>query len=478
MDVNALKQQLKTALEHQQAGRLGAGGGDSSRAFFSSIRTIPSRLHHMGLIAHTSGKPEIAIDLLNRSIAAVPKQVRFRTNYAAVLEEMGKLDEAINQLGQAVNLSPTDFELFKRLMVLMEVAGKNEIAAQCWRDAIKQAPDHPDVANLAAAALGRMGYLDDSAAISRHAIAVNSSNAGAYCNLGLALAHLGEIEPAIDAFYRAVQYQPEFNIAHQNLLFYINFHPEYEPPAIFAEHRRWARTHADRLGENVQPHANDRDSERVIRIGYVSPDFREHPLARLIEPVLAKHDRSKFHVTLYSDVGRADTVTKRIEKLADVWRPIAGGNDEEVAQLVRYDRIDILVDLSLHMAGNRMLMFARKPAPVQVTWLGYPGTTGLKAMDYRISDETMDPPDEKELAKCYSEKTIRIKSFWCYAPVDVAPDITALPAERNGFITFASFNNLAKVNDAVLDAWGDVLASVPNARCTCFSTEAPRGRSG
>jgi protein O-GlcNAc transferase len=308
-----------------------------------------------------------------------------------------------------------------------------------------------------------MGFLDDSIAISRHAIALQPGNPAALCNLGVALAHLGEIEPAIDAFYRAVQHEPNSDIPHENLLYYMNFHPEYESPAIFAEHRRWARVHADKYGQSIRPHENNRDSERVLRIAYVSPDFREHPVGRLIEPVLANHDRSRFHVTCYSDVVKPDDVTRRIEKCVSQWRTTCGGNDEDLAALVRQDKIDILVDLSLHMAGNRMRVFARKPAPVQVTYLAYAGTSGLLTMDYRLSDPHLDPPDVDE-ARIYSEKTVFLPgTYWTYAGPADSPAVNALPALQSGHITFASFNNAVKLNQSVLETWANLLVLVPTA---------------
>ena len=184
-----------------------------------------------------------------------------------------------------------------------------------------------------------------------------------------------------------------------------------------------------------------------MRIGYVSPDFKRHSVAYFIEPVLTAHNREEYEIFCYSDVVVPDRVTERIRSAADQWRPIAGFSDEKAAELIRRDGIDLLVDLTGHTARNRMLLFARKPAPVQITWIGYPSTTGLSAMDYKIVDRYTDPPGMTE--QFYTEKLIRMPaSFLCYAPDRNSPEIGVLPGLSTGHITFGSLNTFAKVSSA------------------------------
>jgi predicted O-linked N-acetylglucosamine transferase (SPINDLY family) len=199
-----------------------------------------------------------------------------------------------------------------------------------------------------------------------------------------------------------------------------------------------------------------------LHIGYVSPDFRRHTMAAFIEPILTHHDRKKVTVFAYAEVEHPDEVTERLNSLADQWRWTIGQSDQQVAELVRADGIDILIDLAGHTSGNRLRVFALRPAPVQATYLGYPNTTGLDAVDYRITDADTDPPDEP---RRHTEELIRLPSgFACFAPPANAPAISPSPALQNGFITFGSIHNLAKLNDQVLDLWCSVLKATPTSR--------------
>jgi predicted O-linked N-acetylglucosamine transferase (SPINDLY family) len=200
-----------------------------------------------------------------------------------------------------------------------------------------------------------------------------------------------------------------------------------------------------------------------VRIGYVSPDFRGHVIMYFFSPLLAFHDRSRFRIYCYADVDTPDATSRWVETMADSWVPSAGMSDAELAEKIVADGIDILVDLSGHTASNRLRLFTMKPAPVQVSWLGYPATTGLSAMDYRISDRVADPVGVTD--RFHSETVIRLSGrFLCYCPDAKPPDVSPLPARANGWVTFGSFNNLAKISPDVLSLWGKLLRSIPDAR--------------
>jgi len=207
-----------------------------------------------------------------------------------------------------------------------------------------------------------------------------------------------------------------------------------------------------------------------LRIGYVSPDFRAHVVGANVLPILKRHDHARFLVYCYSNVKRPDALTPQFQATADAWREIAFRSDQDAADLIRADQIDILVDLTLHTAGNRLAVFARKPAPVQATWAGYPGTTGLDAMDYRVTDPHLDPPGLFD--DCYSEESIRLPDFFlCYEPLESEIGITAPPAVGNGYITFGCLNNFCKVNPLVLKLWARVLRGVAGSRLTLLAGE-------
>jgi predicted O-linked N-acetylglucosamine transferase (SPINDLY family) len=236
--------------------------------------------------------------------------------------------------------------------------------------------------------------------------------------------------------------------------------------------QEWDRQCARPLKRFVQPHANDREAFRPLRIGYVSADFYEHASAFFLLPLFRHHDRRQFEVTCYAQLAQTSATTQQMQACVPHWRKIVGRSDADVAAMVREDKIDILVDLKLHTGGNRLLVFAHKPAPVQVTWLGYPGTTGLETIDYRLTDPHLDPPGLDDAF--YSEQSIRLPStFWCYDPLTLEPAVNAPPCLESGIVTFGCLGNFCKVNDAVLSLWAGILNAVAGSRLILM---APEGR--
>ena len=295
----------------------------------------------------------------------------------------------------------------------------------------------------------------------------------AYNNLGSLLKEQARLDEAIAVFRAGCQIKPDTAYMHSNLLYDLSFHPGYDAAAIFVEARRWNEQHAEPLRRFIQPHTNDPDPQRRLKIGYVSADFRAHCQALFTIPLLSNHDHASFEIFCYADVPRPDPLTQRLRSYADVWRSTVGLNDQQIADMIRSDRIDILVDLSMHMANNRLLVFARKPAPVQVSWLAYPGTTGLSTIDFRLTDPYLDPPSLDDAF--YSEISLRLPdTFWCYDPLGDEPAVSELPAAANAPFTFGCLNNFCKVNDASLQLWASVLRRVPGSRLLLL---APPGRT-
>jgi predicted O-linked N-acetylglucosamine transferase (SPINDLY family) len=242
-----------------------------------------------------------------------------------------------------------------------------------------------------------------------------------------------------------------------------NFEFAADPAALFAEHREWAARHADPLSAAAAPHTNDRSPDRRLRIGYVSGHFRHHAVAFFSEPLLAAHDREQFEVFCYAHQNQEDSATQRFRARADGWCDLFRMSDHDAAARIRDDRIDILIDLAGHIGDNRLLIFAHRPAPVQVTYLGYQNTTGMRAMDYRLTDAHADPPGTNDAY--YTEQLVRLPgAFFCYARPEEAPPVGAPPFESQGHVTFASLNNLNKLNDEALQAWARILARVPGSR--------------
>ncbi|HMD53898.1 MAG TPA: hypothetical protein VKJ65_05055, partial [Phycisphaerae bacterium] len=295
------------------------------------------------------------------------------------------------------------------------------------------------------------------------ALKFKPDSAEVHSTLGSVLKAQGRMDAAVEAFRHAIELKPDFSIAWDNFLYALHFHPGYNAQNILDEHNKWNKRFAEPLKGSVVPHANNRDSERKLRIGYVSPDFRDHVVGRNFLPLLKEHNKESFEITCYANLKIPDSFTQRFHSLAGNWRNIRGLSDQQTVEMIRNDGIDILVDLALHMAENRLLVFARKPAPIQVTFMGYPGTTGLNTIDYRLTDPFLDPPDQNR--SYYSEESMRLPdSFWCYDPLADQPEVNELPAIKNGYITFGCLNNFCKVNETVLELWAKVLKAVPNSR--------------
>jgi predicted O-linked N-acetylglucosamine transferase (SPINDLY family) len=341
--------------------------------------------------------------------------------------------------------------------------GRGDAAIAEFRAAIAAKPDFADAHNDLACALRDRGEMDQAVAELRQAVMLKPDYAPAHSNLGNLLKDRGELDAALAAYRQAMFIDPRWITSHQNLLYALNFHPQYDGAAILREHQAFDRLHAQPLANLARSHVNDRDPDRRLRIGYVSPDFRDHVVGRNMLPLLGAHDHERFEIACYALMQRHDAMTLRFGALADIWRDVAADSDDEIAEMIRGDRIDILVDLALHMDGNRLLVFARKPAPVQVTFAGYPGTTGLAAIDYRLTDPYLDPPGIN--GAFYSEASIRLPGcFWCYDPLDNGLSVNELPARADGQITFGCLNSFCKVNDAVLAAWSAVMAACPDSR--------------
>ncbi len=245
-----------------------------------------------------------------------------------------------------------------------------------------------------------------------------------------------------------------------NLLLALNYHSGDDPAKLLAEHRVWGQRHEGRYP--VRQYKNDPAPDRKLRIGYVSPDFRTHSVSFFIEPILSGHDSSRFDIFCYANQGKDDAVTMRLKGYGHRWRDVRGRSDDAVADLIREDKIDILIDLAVHTGGNRLLVFARKPAPLQGTYLGYAATTGLKAIEFRLTDPWIDPPMSSDH---YSvEHLVRLpQTQWVYRPPADAPEISPLPAETANRITFGVATNLSKVNTPTVALWSRVLAAVPGS---------------
>ncbi len=389
--------------------------------------------------------------------------------------ETGDLAGAQAIAGEVARDDPEHHQAWNLLGALAVAAERHEVAVRHFERAIALQPANADYLSNCGEACRRAGWLDDAIDHCRAALAAAPRHAGAYYNLALALLAVGEIEQAHAALESSIAIRPDARAPRSALLFLLCHHPAIDGAAILAEHRRWNELHARALAPAVAPRAAASAPGRKLRVGYVSADFRRHALAYFIEPLFANHDRDRFELVCYSNTRRADEVTDQLRSHVSAWRDITALSDEAAAGLVARDRIDILIDLSGHTADSRLLIFARKPAPVQLSYVGYPNTTGLATMDYRISDACMDPPGVADAM--YVEKLLRMPhSLWCYRPPAPMPAVGALPALKRGVITFGSLNSFTKLNRKVLDLWARILVRLPASELLIAGV--PAGETG
>jgi len=438
MEEQSADQRFAFALEHHRAGRL----AEAERRYRAILQREPEHadsLHLLGVIALQAGNFASALELVQRAVALRPDAAVCRNNLGQVFERLGRDDDA----------------------------------ARCYEAAIELDPAYAEAHNNLGYLLARQDRLTEAEALYRKAIELDPEYAEPHTNRGNLLKDRGELDEAIACYRRAIELRPDLSALHSNLLLTLHYHPDYSPLDLQREHAAWAERHVAPLAAVRRPHGNAREPNRRLRVGYVSPDFREHSVARFVLPLFKQHDRQEVEVFAYSDVTAPDPVTRLVREHVDQWRDVAMLGDEQLAAAVRADRIDILVDLAAHSGHNRLLAFARKPAPVQITYLAYCSTTGVDAIDYRVTDRFLDPQEEPGH---YTEASMYLpRCYWCYS----APPLGGRPvtARFTGPPTFGCLNNFAKVTDVTLDLWMRLLQRVPEARLLVYArTEAHRDR--
>ncbi len=404
-----------------------------------------------------------AIDAYQRAIALQPDRAEFHYNLGNSLRQLGREHEAIAAYQRALSLQSDHVEALYNMGNLLQTRGQEEEAIACYEKAIERNPKEPALHNNLGLIYRVRGAHDKAIECYQRASALAPDFAPYLMNLGTSLKGQGRHEEALQAYRESLRLAPNFAAGSSNLLLMLNYHTGFSPREVFEEHLRYGQQHASPLAAEILPHELDPNPDRPMRVGYVSGDFKSHSVGFFIESIFAAHT-DQVKLICYSDVERADAITHRIRQNAKLWRNISGFSDKKAAGLIRQDRVDILVDLSGHTAaGHRMLLFARKPAPIQLTYLGYPNTTGIAAIDYRITDSYADPPGMTE--QFHTEQLLRLDPCaWCYQAAPDACEITGPPAMSADHVTFGSFNNIAKVNAKLIALWSRLLLRVPGSR--------------
>jgi len=337
---------------------------------------------------------------------------------------------------------------------------KYDEAAMQFTAALKVQPESEHFISNLGRALYEQGLFCEAIRKHKQALNIAPLNAEFYYNLGVAYGDYGDLSSAEEAYRKALHFRPGYLKAHSNLLFLLSYNVLRSPEEMLREHCEWDRIQGAEGRAHRFRHVPEADSGRRLRVGYVSPDFKKHSVSYFFEPLLAEHDREQVEVSCYAEVVREDEMTARLRELSDHWCSTVGMSDAQLAQRIHADGIDILVDLAGHTANTRVRAFTYKPAPIQVTYLGYFATTGLEAMDYWLSDAVLTADDTVEQS---SETIYRLaRSCLVYKAPEEAPAVVERPA--NGNITFGSFNDLSKVSEEAVKCWSEILRRVPGSR--------------
>ena len=515
-----VQQAFALALEHHQAGRWA-----DAEALYRQILAMQPRnsdtMHLLGVIAHQKGQNDSAMQLIGQAIALNPMDPGAHSNLGIVLQELGRLDEAISAFRRAVQLNPNQWEAHSNLGNVLRSRGDLDEAIGACRRALELNPGRPEAYNNLGNALGDKGLLDEAVAACQRAIELEPDyveglnnlgtalaeqrrldeavarygralqlqpgHAGARTNLGNVLKDQGRFDEALEAYRHVLRLKPEAAEVHSNLIYTLHFHPGNAHGEIADEQRRWNQKFGNPVKRFASWHGDDRNPARRLRVGYVSADFRDHVVGRNLLPLFRQHDHQGFEFLCYSGVVRPDQLTEEFRRCSALWRSTVGVGDEALADLIHRDGVDILVDLTQHMAGTRLPVFARRPAPVQASFAGYPESTGVEAIEYRISDRYLEseigdgnwaigwkrepdlPTPNSDLRLATNEQVFLIDSFWCYDPCGSEVKINELPAEQCGCVTFGSLNNFCKANEPMLKRWARVLGSVNHSRLVLLS---------
>src|SRR6202158_2701339 len=419
--------------------------------------------YNMGNACVRAGRHEAAVAAYRAAIALKPEFGDAEVALGSVLQTLGQFDGAMASYRRALEINPGCVEAHCNLGNTLKGLGQFADAAASYRRALEIKPEYVEAHNNLGNALLELGEFGDAAASYRQALKIEPDAEVAHYNLGNALLGLGQLDDAVTSYRRALEIKPDFALAHSNLLFCLSHEEAINAQALFAEHCRFGEQFEGKLRANWPAHRNRRDPARCLHIGFVSGDLRNHPVAYFLEPLLA-HLGASPALALHAYYNRAveDSVSVRLRAQMKHWHRIAGLSDAALAEKISSDGIDILIDLAGHTAENRLLTFARKPAPVQVSWIGNPGTTGFSSMDYYLADRHFLPPGEFDGQ--FTEKLVYLPATAPFLPDDKAPPVNALPALNNGYVTFGSFNRISKLRPSAIALWAQLLRALPDAR--------------
>jgi protein O-GlcNAc transferase len=458
---------LKMAGLHHEMGDCGAARKDLQRALKMQPDHVEALTDYAEL-ARQDQEYAKALTYVERALVINPGCASGHNTAGLIYEALGNVEKAMHHYRQATRLDNGFAAAHSNLGNVLRAAGETASAIVSYRRALLVKPEFYEAYYNLGNCLRDADALEEAMYCFEAALRISPSSIQALSNYGETLQAAGEIAEAEKQYRKAVALLHGSRCeGYSNLLLCMNYNPDYSPRQLYEKHLEFGSVFK---GAPVasEKSGKGRAALKKLRIGYVSPDFRNHPVARFIEPVLISHDAGSFEIFCYSDVARPDFITERLKKTVLHWKSIFGFNDKKAENAIREDYIDILVDCAGHTAGNRLGIFAKKPAPLQISYLGYPMTTGLAAMDYYVTDALLDSSEDAAL---YTEKLLRMEPcFCCYLPNQNAPCLNDLPAAQKGFVTFGSLHPLARLNDQVIDLWSGILKEIPASHLRIIRT--------
>jgi predicted O-linked N-acetylglucosamine transferase (SPINDLY family) len=462
---------------HFNLGNLYHRGGNLRAALTQFRACVQANSNHangyfnLGTVASKVGDL-LSAEAAFRAVTQMEPQVgQAHLRLGDVLLRLGRIQDGLVEFQRYSAAYPADPRGLYNLALALANDAKPADAQEALHKALKLKPDYAEAHNALGLALEMLGRKDDALFHYLKAVELKPDLADAWSNMGTNLVEQSRTAEATDCYRKSLAARPDAPAIHGNLLLTLNYDSRLSPEQVRDEHLAWAARFASPVQPPPVPHL-PHDPERKLRIGYVSADFRDHTVAGFIEALLTHHDRDRFEVFAFPNVPRPDATTEKLKGLADHWKPIFGVTEDEAATRIEADKIDVLVDLGGHTAGNRLLTFAYHPAAVQATVFGYPNTTGVGAMDFRITDAISDPPGMTEAF--YTETLLRLPDLpWVYRPPAEASAVTPLPAaSRKGF-TFGCLNNAAKISDACVDAWTKLIQGAPGSKLVLLAGQSP-----
>jgi predicted O-linked N-acetylglucosamine transferase (SPINDLY family) len=434
------------------------------REICSRRKTDAESWFTLGVINGIMKRHDEAAECCARAVELSPRNAGAWYNLGIALRDTRQLEKSADALRKAFELNPRNEAAASSLGHVLIALHRYEDSEEIFRAVLRYQPGNADFYAVYGSAMQRMGRYEAAINAYRKAIALqHPKTAELHENIAAALCMQGKYRESLEHFDMLLGLAPENPRFYSSMLLTLHYLTGQDPENLLERHRRWPgnATRPDPAPTRA-PATADAEQPARLRIGYVSADLRRHSVAFFIEPLLASHDATRYEITCYFSHMEPDATTERLQRLAHRWRDVAALEDNDLRKQIADDGIDVLVDLNGHTSGNRLPVFARRAAPVQVTFIGYPDTTGVEQMDYRLSDAIADPPGSEHFC---TESLHRLPGcFLCYCPPDNAPPVVPPPCTKNGFVTFGSFNNLAKVNPDVVALWARLLREMPGSR--------------